>query len=255
MHRCAGPSRPAAPRLENFVLTPAHRDRRETHPETGTSRLSTELLRRAGDRPKGGPPDRPPLPVARKPRPTIIDILIQEPAIRVYGAVDEAFLGRFLDQLKPLRGRTDPLVFELSTTGGDADLARRIAEEIRLCRDVGGMDLHFVGKAMVYSAGVMIMAAFPVQRRFLSRDAVLLIHEWQIEKEIRFSGALKACAASANDFLAELEVARKLEFQTFSDLVEGTRLNHEQLSAQVRKADWYLLADEALSFGLVSALV
>ena len=193
--------------------------------------------------------------MARKPRPTIIDILIQEPAIRVYGAVDEAFLGRFLDQLKPLHGRTDPLVFELSTTGGDADLARRIAEEIRLCRDVGGMDLHFVGKAMVYSAGVMIMAAFPVQRRYLSRDAVLLIHAWQIEKEIRFSGPLSVCSANAHDFLAELDVARKLEHQTFSDLVQGTELSHEQLSEQVNKADWYLLAQEAAELGLVAGLV
>jgi len=193
--------------------------------------------------------------VPRKIRPAITDILIREPAIRVYGAVDEAFLGRFLEQLKPLRGRTEALVFELSTTGGDADLARRIAEEIRLCREVGGMDLYFVGKAMVYSAGVMIMAAFPVQRRYLSRDAVLLIHAWQIEKEIRFSGPLSVCSANAHDFLAELDVARKLEHQTFSDLVQGTALSYEQLSEQVNKADWYLLAQEAAELGLVAGLV
>ena len=210
--------------------------------------------------PCAGPSHRPKAPtekntVPRKTRAAITDILSQEPAIRVYGAVDEAFLGRFLEQLRPLRGRTEPLVFELSTTGGDADLARRIAEEIRLCREIGGMDLYFVGKAMVYSAGVMIMAAFPVQRRFLSRDAVLLIHAWQIEKEIRFSGPLSVCSANAHDFLAELEVARKLEHQTFSDLVQGTGLSYEQLSEQVSKADWYLLADEALSLRLVSGLV
>jgi ATP-dependent protease ClpP protease subunit len=194
--------------------------------------------------------------VPRKPKlKGLTDILVQEPAIRVYGAVDEAFLGRFLDQLKPLRGRSDPLVMELSTAGGDADLARRIAEEIRLCREVAGMDLYFVGKAMVYSAGVMIMAAFPQTQRYLSRDAVLLIHEWQIEKEIRFSGPLHVCATSAHDFLAELEVARKLEQQTFNDLVQGTQISYEQLSEQVHKADWYLLADEALALGMVRGLV
>ncbi len=193
--------------------------------------------------------------VVRKNKKGLQDVLAQEPAIRLYGAVDDAFLGRFLEQLKPLRGLQSPLIFELSTTGGDADVARRVAEEIRLCRDVGGMDLYFVGKAMVYSAGVMIMAAFPVQKRFLSRDAVLLIHEWQIEKEIRFSGALRVCAGSARDFLAELEVARKLECQTFADLVRGTQLTLEQLTAQVVKADWYLLADEAAQLELVSGLV
>lgn len=193
--------------------------------------------------------------MVRRSKKGLADVLAQEPAIRLYGSVDDAFLGRFLDQLKPLRGQEQPLVFELSTSGGDADVARRIAEEIRLCREVGGMDLYFVGKAMVYSAGVMIMAAFPVQQRFLSRDAVLLIHEWQIEKEIRFSGALRVCAASAHDFLAELAVAHKLEKQTFTDLVQGTKLSYEQLTEQVVKADWYLLAEEAAELELVAGLV
>ncbi len=193
--------------------------------------------------------------MVRRNKKALAEILAQEPAIRLYGAVDEAFLGRFLDQLKPLRARSDPLLFELSTSGGDADVARRIAEEIRLCREVGGLDLYFVGKAMVYSAGVMIMSAFPVERRFLSRDAVLLVHEWQIEKEVRFSGALRVCEATAQDFLAEMQVAHRLEKQTFSDLVEGTRLSYEQLRAQIVKADWYLLADEAAALELVAELV
>jgi hypothetical protein len=37
--------------------------------------------------------------------------------------------------------------------------------------------------------------------------------------------------------------------------VQGTELSYEQLSEQVSKADWYLLADEALSLRLVSGLV
>jgi ATP-dependent Clp protease protease subunit len=182
-------------------------------------------------------------------------VLAQEPAIRLYGSVDDAFLGRFLEQLKPLRGKTEPLVFELSTTGGDADVARRVAEELRLCREVGGMDVYFVGKAMVYSAGVMIMAAFPMPKRYLSRDAVLLIHEWQIEKDIRFSGALRVCDTSVRDFLAELDVARKLETQTFTDLVRGTQLSLSQLTEQLARADWYLLAEEAAELELVAGLI
>ncbi len=193
--------------------------------------------------------------MVRKSKKALAQVLAQESAICLHGPVDDAFLGRFLEQLKPLRGRSDPVVFELSTSGGDADVARRIAEEIRLCREVGGMEIYFLGKSMVYSAGVMIMAAFPVACRHLSRDAVLLIHEWQIEKEIRFSGALRVCAATAHDFLAEIEVAHKLERQTFTDLVLGSRLSYEQLKAQVLKSDWYLLAEEAAELELVSGLV
>jgi len=193
--------------------------------------------------------------VVRKNSKSLHAVLAQEPAIRLYGSVDDAFLGRFLEQLKPLRGKTEPLVFELSTTGGDADVARRVAEELRLCREVGGMDVYFVGKAMVYSAGVMIMAAFPMPKRYLSRDAVLLIHEWQIEKDIRFSGALRVCDTSVRDFLAELDVARKLETQTFTDLVRGTQLSLSQLTEQLARADWYLLAEEAAELELVAGLI
>ena len=180
---------------------------------------------------------------------------MQEPAIRLFGAVDEAFFGRFLEQLRPLRGQAQPLILELSTNGGDADVARRIAEEVRLCREVGGMDLHFVGKTMVYSAGVMIMAAFPVEKRFLSRDAVLLIHAWQIEKKVRYSGSLRVCQAAARDFLAELEMSHRLECQTFNDLVRGTQVSFERLSEQVSQSDWYVMAEEAARLELVAGLV
>jgi hypothetical protein len=37
--------------------------------------------------------------------------------------------------------------------------------------------------------------------------------------------------------------------------VQGTELSHEQLSEQVNKADWYLLAEEAAELGLVAGLV
>ena len=182
-------------------------------------------------------------------------MLAREPSIRLYGTVDDGLLVRFLEQLRHVRGQREPVVLELSTSGGDADVARRIAEEIRLCRELGGMDLYFVGKAMVYSAGVMIMAAFPVQKRYLSRDTVLLVHAWQIEKDIHFSGPLRVCVSGAQDFLAELEIARQMELQTFTDLLKGTRLSLQKLTEQLVRADWYLLAQEAAQLELVAGLL
>ena len=193
--------------------------------------------------------------VVKKNKLDLREVLAREPAIRLYGLVDDALLGRFLEQLRHVRGQREPVVLELSTSGGDADVARRIAEEIRLCREFGGMDLYFVGKGMVYSAGVMIMAAFPVPNRYLSRDTVLLVHEWQIEKDIRFSGPLRVCVSGANDFLAELEIARQMEQQTFTDLLRGTRLSLEKLTEQLARADWYLLAQEAAQLELVAGLL
>lgn len=193
--------------------------------------------------------------VVKKNKPDLREVLAREPAIRLYGLVDDALLGRFLEQLRHVRSQRELVVLELSTSGGDADVARRIAEEIRLCREFGGMDLYFVGKGMVYSAGVMIMAAFPVPNRYLSRDTVLLVHEWQIEKDIRFAGPLRVCVSGANDSLAELEIARQMEQQTFTDLLRGSRLSLAQLTEQLSRADWYLLAQEAAQLELVAGLL
>jgi hypothetical protein len=55
------------------------------------------------------------------------------------------------------------VVLELTTEGGDADGARRMALEIRLCREWHNRDTYFVGKTVVMSAGITIMAAFPRQ--------------------------------------------------------------------------------------------
>ena len=69
--------------------------------------------------------------VVKKNKPDLHEVLCREPAIRLYGLVDDALLGRFLDQLRHVRSQREPVVVELSTSGGDADVARRIAAAVR----------------------------------------------------------------------------------------------------------------------------
>ena len=42
----------------------------------------------------------------------------------------------------------------------------------------------FLGKTLVASAGVTVMAAFPKDKRWLTRDAALLIHGRRIVKDL-----------------------------------------------------------------------
>lgn len=65
----------------------------------------------------------------------------------------------------------------MSTSGEDADIGRRLALEIRLLQQHGKGEVYFLGKSLVYSAGVTFMAAFPAAHRFLASDCALLIHE------------------------------------------------------------------------------
>lgn len=182
------------------------------------------------------------------------DLTSRHPNIRLFGPIDDNMLKSFLGQLAEARDHPGPIVLELSTTGGNADTARRMALEIRLARRLWGKDLFFFGKTMVYSAGVTLMAAFPPERRILSADTRLLIHERHMDKSIHFTGALRASLALARDLVAEIEIGQQLEREGFEELVAGSSLSLDDLMARVMSQDWYVSATEALRLGLVGRL-
>jgi ATP-dependent protease ClpP protease subunit len=175
-----------------------------------------------------------------------------KPNIRLIGALDEQMLQNYLDQCGQLQGDA-PVVLELSTAGGEADTARRIAQEVRMLGEA--REVFFLGKTYVYSAGITVMAAVPPARRFLTRDTVLLIHERRMERTVQLSGALRSAMSIVQDLMAELEIGQRLERQGFEKLVKGSDLSADDLLARVFEKDWYMQADEALSLRLVAGLV
>lgn len=177
-----------------------------------------------------------------------------KPTIRLFGKVDELMLAEFFRQQAeaPEEG---PIVLELSTSGGNADIGRRIALEVQLWQSHAGRELYFLGKSFVFSAGTTIMSAFLPANRFITTDCQVLIHERKLKKTIELNGALRACLAQANDLIAEIEAGQTLEHDGFVQLVKGTSLSVEALEARVYNKDWYLSAEEALKVGLVAGLV
>jgi ATP-dependent Clp protease, protease subunit len=176
-----------------------------------------------------------------------------EPDIRLLGGIDEGLLQRFLDQAAKLPPGEGPVVLELSTVGGAADTARRLAQEIRMLRE--SREVFFLGKTYVYSAGITVMAAVPAPNRFLTRDTVLLVHERRIDRTVQLTGALRSAMAVTQDLLAELEIGQQLERRGFEELVRGSQLSADALLQRLMKKDWYMPAEEALSLGLVGGLV
>ena len=175
------------------------------------------------------------------------------PDLRLYGSVDDSMLSEFFRQQAEAPG-DGPIVLELSSNGGDADLGRRIAQEIRLWQKEG-REVWFLGKTYVFSAGVTIMSAVPRERRFLTEDCEVLIHERKMQKDIHLDGALRGCRSTIQDVLAEIESGQRLERDGFAHLVEGTNLTVDEIEKRVMEKDWYLPAREALDIGLVAGLV
>ena len=175
------------------------------------------------------------------------------PDVRLFGKVNDAMLSEFFRQQAEVLSNK-PVVMELSTSGGDADIGRRIAQEIKMWRSTG-RDVYFLGKTYVFSAGITIMSAFPRERRFMTADCELLIHERKMKRDLHLEGALRGCLSAVNDVLAEIESGQRLERDGFAELVQGTDLNVDDVLAKVYNKDWYLTASQALGHGLIAGVV
>lgn len=191
---------------------------------------------------------------APAPLPPELTARLLKPTVRLSGTVDDAMLGRFFDQLGPVLDVEGAIVLELFTPGGDAEIGRRLAEEIRLLREVGGHDLWFLGKTQVASAGITVMAAFPPNRRYLTHDAALLIHGRRLTRTLELQGPLSLCRTQLEEALAEIEEGLRLQAADFERLCAGTGVSAGTLTERAA-VGWRLDASEALRQGLVAGLV
>lgn len=185
--------------------------------------------------------------------PEIPPALLTRAQVRLHGDVSDMMFNAFDQQMQAAAG-ADPLVLELTTCGGGAETGRRIAEDIRLFRRLHGGRALFLGKTVVYSAGVTIMSAFPRQDRYLTRDTVLLIHGRRMDRQLQLSGPLRASAQVAREVLAEIEFGLELERRGFTELVEGSRISVEECCERAA-SNWYVTADEALRLGLIAGVI
>jgi ATP-dependent Clp protease protease subunit len=175
--------------------------------------------------------------------------LLAKPHIRLSGTIDDDMYTLFRQQLDgcPQEGT---LVLALTTLGGDPEVARTMADDIRLTVDYTGREILFLGKVAVYSAGATLMSAFPVDRRFLTRRTRLMFHERQLTKTLEIKGPLRTCVATIKATLHEIEESIRIEEEGFRDLVKGSRVAFDTLREKAPD-NWYIEAEEARDLGLV----
>lgn len=179
---------------------------------------------------------------------------LARPQVRLDGNVDDTMLRLFKDAFATAEDGPDPIVVELTTTGGDAETGRRIATDIRLFRERTGRRPLFLGKSVVYSAGVSAMAGFLPQDRWLARGTMLLIHGRSMTKTLNLDGPLKLLKPRLEGMLSEIEAGLKLEREGFELLIAGSRLSLDEVMRRA-ETNWYLDADEALAHGLIAGVV
>lgn len=176
------------------------------------------------------------------------------PSILLSGAVDQAMYGSFRQQLdnSALEGLC---IIELSTLGGDPEVARMMGEDVRFHSEINpGCRFVFLGKAAIYSAGTTFMSFFARENRYLTRGTRLMIHERIMSGSLDLNGPLTSCLASVQAKLHELEASIAIQNEGFANLVNGSRVSMDEVLRRA-PANWYIEANEAVELGLIEAVL
>ncbi len=176
------------------------------------------------------------------------------PAILLSGPVDYDMYQTFRGQLDSAK-KEALVITELSTLGGDPEVARMMGEDIRFhserspdCRFV------FLGKAAIYSAGTTFMSFFALENRYLTRGTRLMVHERKMDKQLHISGPLTTCIATVKAALNEIEASIAIQNEGFENLIRGSTVSMEEVLRRA-PSNWYIEANEAKSLGLVAEVL
>lgn len=193
--------------------------------------------------------------MARDDREARLPAGIREPQISLLGSVDESMAEKWRDFLADPDDSDEPITVDMTTMGGDPEMARRMILDLDAARErLKPRRIVFHGKSVIYSAGCTFMAGFPREDRFLAKDAVLLIHCRQLDKTMELSGPLRSNLPLIESMCHELETGIALEEDNFERLIEGSDVTMDDL---LEKAlyNWYVPAQEAFDRGLVAGIV
>jgi len=176
------------------------------------------------------------------------------PAILLAGAVDYGLYACFRDQLSaaPKQGL---VVVELSTLGGDPEVARMMGEDIRFHTEhEPERRFVFLGKAAIYSAGATFMSFFARRNRFLTRGTRLMIHERKLQAQLVLDGPLTTCVANLKAKLNEIEQSIQIQNEGFQNLIADSSVTFDDVLKRAPE-NWYVEANEAVSLGLIQGVI
>jgi len=186
--------------------------------------------------------------------PLLQSIDFRNPAILLSGTVDYQMYATFREKLEaaPDHGL---IVIELTTLGGDPEVARVMGEDVRFHSELEpDRRFVFLGKAAVYSAGTTFMSFFARENRYLTRGTRLMIHERKMDKTQQIQGPLSTCIASLEATLNEIRESIKIQNEGFANLIRGSNVAMEDL-LQKAPTNWYVEAHDALDRGLIAGII
>jgi ATP-dependent protease ClpP protease subunit len=185
---------------------------------------------------------------------TLAASAFKSPLIALSGVVDYEMYEKFRKQFDKASDQ-DLVVIELSTLGGDPEVARMMGEDVRFASEMEqARRFVFLGKAAIYSAGTTFMSFFARQNRYLTRGTRLMIHERKLAKNLVIDGPLTTCLATVQATLNEIECSIAIQNEGFQNLVVGSSVSLDEVLRRA-PSNWYLEAEEARNLGLIEAVL
>jgi hypothetical protein len=186
--------------------------------------------------------------------PTLPASAFKSPLIALSGIVDYEMYEKFRKQFDEASDQ-NLVVIELSTLGGDPEVARMMGEDVRFASEMEqARRFVFLGKAAIYSAGTTFMSFFARQNRYLTRGTRLMIHERKLAKNLVIDGPLTTCLATVQATLNEIECSIAIQNEGFQNLILGSKVSLDEVLKRA-PANWYLEAEEARNLGPIEAVL
>lgn len=140
---------------------------------------------------------------------------------------------------------------ELSTLGGDPEVARMMGEDVRFKSGLTPeRRFVFLGKAAIYSAGTTFMSFFIRANRCLTRGTRLMVHERKAKKTLRLDGPVASCVPIVEAALNELKTSIVIQEEGFENRVCGSDVGLDDLRRRA-SSNWYIDAEEAVQQGVI----
>jgi ATP-dependent protease ClpP protease subunit len=179
--------------------------------------------------------------------------VLARPQVSLVGDIDKFTVERFLDQLHAAEKAGGDIAVEVTTLGGDPEMARRIVLETQYARKRVAGRLLFLGKSVVYSAGTTIMCGFEKEERWLAGDTMLMIHGRKLDKTVEISGPIRTSLPQLKALQAQIETGITFEDENFRRLIQGSDIDFEEI-CEKSLCNWYIPAEEAVKRGLAAGI-
>ncbi len=148
-----------------------------------------------------------------------------------------------VNALEPIVERRRPIMFYLSTYGGNADDMFALYDLMRVIRTE--TPIQTVGLGKVMSAGVLLLAAGSKGHRYVGKNCRVMIH-----------AVMGGNAGSLHTMINEMGAMERLQESYSRCLVEETDLTTTKLKELLEsKVNTYLTAEEAVEYGIADHII